>query len=263
MAGTQPNSDSLEWGILRKLLSSAARVAAEQAPVIARFGHYGETVAELITGKQHKLADEGSYFLTRSPTPGTGLATIAAPTTFAATSPFLIVTNNNPVGGKNIFLDYLKLICTAAGTGGTALNFATVLDAGSRYTSGGSGGAGTQLASLLAGPYTPNMQAAGQSGALVYAGALVAAAATAGARTLSNSRFRTAIPVVNDEYVINFGGDSVALDGVLVSGTAIAQRTVPHAPVVIAPGSSFLLHLWLPSQSAASSYEVDIGHVER
>ena len=36
----------------------------------------------------------------------------------------------------------------------------------------------------------------------------------------------------------------------------------PHPPVCIGPGGSFLLSLVLASQSAASSYEVEVGHIE-
>jgi hypothetical protein len=53
------------------------------------------------------------------------------------------------------------------------------------------------------------------------------------------------------------------LDSVLVSGSAIAQRSIPHAPVCIGPGHSFLLHVWSASQSVAGNYELEVGHVER
>ena len=262
MAGAAPTSDSLEWGFLRKLISNAARATAEGASVIARFSEYGDQVTQGLTAKQHKLADEGSYYVCRSPTPGTGLATIAAPTAVVDTSPFILITNGNAAGGQNIIPDYIKLICTAAGTGGTSLNVTTKLDVIPRYSSGGAGGSNTGLATILGGPWSTNTSRLGGSNALIFAGALVAVAASQ-QRTIMSTRLRSAIPVVNDEYFLNFGDSSPMLDGVLVSGAAIAQRVVPHPPTVIAPGHTLAVHLWLPAQSVAGSYEVEIGYIER
>ena len=263
MSGTSPNNDANLWGRIARLISNAQRLA-EGVPIMQRAGLYGEMTAEVLSIKQHKLADEGSYYVCRSPTIGTGIATLAAPTAYADGSPYIIVSNNNPSpSGKTIYLDYIKLICTAAGTNGTNLWFATRIDSIMRYSSGGAGGNGTGLTAILAGPYPTNTMAPANSSALIYAGALVAIAGSAQAKTLVNGPLRTAIPVVNDQYFFNFGECDMALDGVLVSGTNVAQRTIPHPPVAIAPQHSFPLHLWLASQSVASSYEVEIGYLER
>src|SRR6267142_4693351 len=95
----------------------------------ARFGRYGEQWSQNLFNKSHGLAEEGSYFVI-SNTPGTGLATIAAPTTLADTSPFiyLVNTETNGIYGKRTYLDYLRLIATAAGTAGTALRCAVKID---------------------------------------------------------------------------------------------------------------------------------------
>ena len=262
MAGTQPNTDVLLWGRVQRLLALSQRTG-EQVASILRMGTYGEIVADLLTGKQHKLSDEGSYFLTRSPTIGTGIATIVASNAFADTSPYIILTNNNPVGGRNIYLDYILMRLTVAGTSSTNLQWAVRIDNIPRYSSGGVGGAGTGLTAILQGPVPTNTGAPANSSALVYAGALVAVAGSTNVRTLGNGMLRSAIAVVNDSYLINFAGIDMQQDGVLVSGTAIAQRSVTHPPVCIAPQGSFLLHLWGTSQAAATSCEIEIGHVER
>ena len=263
MAGTQPNNDVLLWGRTQRLLAGAQRMV-EQASSIVRMGVYGELVTEMLTSKQHKLSDEGSYFLTRSPTIGTGIATIAAANAFADTSPFIIITNNNPVqGGRNIYLDYIILRLTVAGTSSTDLQWAIRIDNIPRWSSGGSGGAGTGLTTVLSGPYPTNTGSQPNSAALIYCGAIVAVAGSTNVRTLGNGKFRTAIAVVNDSYLINFAGVDMQQDGVLVSGTNIAQRSVTHPPVCIGPQGSLLLHLFGTSQAAATSCEVEIGHVER
>ncbi len=262
MPGTAPTNDILSWFRVQRLLALAQKVG-ETFPSISRGGSYGEQVVEILSDKQHKFADEGSYYMTRSPTVGTGLATIAAQSSFADASPFLIVTNGNPVGGKSIYLDYIKLTSTVAGTNGTNLLYATKLDNIARWASGGWGSSNTGVAQVMLGPYPTNTAAQAQSAAQVYAGALVAVASSSQARTLSNGICRTAITVVNDQYLFNFAGCDMALDGVLVSGTNIAQRSIIHAPVVIGPGASFLLHIWAASQTVASNFELEMGHVER
>lgn len=242
--------------------SSTARVRRVRPPKLPdatvaenRATDYGEQIVSVLTPKHYALADEGSYFVTTNPTVGTGLPTIAAPTTFVATSPFLLVYNAAPAAsGKRIYLDYLRLICTAPGTGGTALHLAVTVDVArtDKWTSGGS---------LLV-PVNPNMDSDLAAIARVYAGALLAAAAPQ-ARLLGHAPLRTAIPVINDVYCVNFGGHEYTGDSVLVSGAAIAQRYIPHPPVIIGPQQWAAVNLWLPAQSVASSFEVELGHWER
>ena len=69
--------------------------------------------------------------------------------------------------------------------------------------------------------------------------------------------------LVGDTYVINFGGLGSGVGGLIPSGTAIAQQSFDVAPVIIGPNQWAALHIWLPSQSAASSYEFELGYFER
>ena len=266
MPGNTPNIDALLWGAVTRIVNAGLKLAEGSSTKI-RTGSYGEPILTLLTDKNHKLADEGSYYIVRSPTVGTGIATGAAVSAYTDTTPFLIISNNaQNVGGvptKNVAIDYIKLICTTAGTNGTNLLYATKIDAQLRWSANGSGCAGTGLTSILLGPYPTNAQAQAQSLTLVYAGAMTAVASTGNARTLCNGPLRTAIPVVLDTYLFNFGGSQLVLDGVLVSGTNCAQRNVPHPPVILGPGHTFALYLWSASQSVAANYEVEVGYVER
>lgn len=205
------------------------------------------------TTKPLGALSEGSYHIARSPTVGTGLASIAALTTFTATSPFVIVTNGNDANGNNIYIDYIKLTCTVAGTNAADLQWATKLDTSARYSSGGS---------TLAGKCT-NTGVSNLSSALVYAGALVASADGGGVRLLDNGNLRTTIMVAKDQIIWSFGGDQQDLDITAIATATATQRSLPHAPVAIAPGHSFLLYLWSTSQSAAQSHEVVVGYFER
>lgn len=265
MSGISPNNDVLGWGKAARLLGNLARYADNTAAIL-RLGTYGEQIAQILTAKQHTLADEGSYYLCRTPTVGTGIAAVTSLTTFSALSPVMIVTNNNPVGGRNIYLDYVNLSVTATAASTTSFNLATVLDSVPRYSSAGSGGAGTNLATALNGPYATNMAAMNPSNALVYAGALVAIAASGQVRILSNRLVRQQIPVVLDQYQINFGTDAVGgpnLTAQALSAAVPTVTTVAHAPVCVTPGASFLLYYYGAGCAAAPSFEFEVGYVER
>lgn len=266
MAGNSPNIDVLPWARVQRLLNAGLKLA-EGANTILRQGSYGELITVALTAKQNKLADEGSYFVVRSPTIGTGIATGAAVSALVDTTPFLLISNAAlGIGGvplKNIYLDYIRLTTTVAGTNGTNLLYATKIDNQLRYSSGGAGASGTGLTTVLAGPYPTNAQIQAQSMALVYAGAITSVGSTGNAKTIANGPIRTAIPVVGDQYVFQFGACAQSLDGTLVSGAAVAQRNIPHPPVILSPQSTFALYLWSASQTVAANYEVEIGYIER
>ncbi len=195
------------------------------------------------------FADEGSYRLLRNATPGTGVAGHAAPTTFDNTKPYILLQAGPE---KRTYLDFIKLVVTAAGTGGT-LNYAThVLDPGAGYTSGGG-----DLTTV-----NPNGELANQSG-LIQA-KIGAALATAGGneRVVAHQRARTVIPVVGDVLLFKFGSEP-QLSGMILEGTTELERIIHCPPVILAPSEFYKLVLWRASQSAAASYECEIGLWER
>src|SRR5881397_1839181 len=62
-------------------------------------------------------AKAGQLWVGGNPTPGTGIASHAAPTATDGTKPLCMFKNNYAVGtGKNIYLERVKLAVTAAGT---------------------------------------------------------------------------------------------------------------------------------------------------
>jgi hypothetical protein len=175
-----------------------------------------------------KLRDTCDYFVVTNPTPGTGLANQAAPTSFDETKYFGVVRNKDDVvTGKMIVPDYLKLICTAAGTGGASTHLTVALDndaSNTRYTSGGS--------ALT--PVATNGRVGSPSIADVHFGALVTVAGP-GKRIVSNSIFRNVIPVVGDTYTLVFG-DSNPGQNPTVNGTNPGDF-VEVAPGIMVPPS--------------------------
>lgn len=223
-------------------------------PVLSRGDRYGAAHVSNVYPDMAAAAEEGAYFTVNNAQ--TGIATAATPVSFSATNPFLIVYNretaSNPAA-KRIILDYAMLLPTAAGTAGANVQFAVTLDSGNRYSSGG-----TELTTLIV---NPNGDASGTSVAKVYAGNLTATAASALVRTVVGQRYmKGAIPVIGDTYTIKFGG----VDAPSFIGISTILTSVNNVPkVVIPPGWSAIVHLWLTSQSAASSYAPELGWVER
>lgn len=225
---------------------------ADSNDAVARGDAYGALFVQSQMGsKLHALADEGSYFVFRNATPGTGIAGHAAPTTIDDTKPFILIKNPSTAAeGKRLYLDYLKTEVTAAGTGGTNLRYAIKTDNISRYSSGGS-----DLTVV-----NPNMDSS-ESGSAFQAkvGAVVAAAASSDVRIVDAGLIRTVINVIGDRYLFTFGSSQPAASGMVLEGTAQAQVMVPCPPVIVGPGQTFLFHFSSASQTAASSHEVVLG----
>lgn len=220
-----------------------------------RTSQYGELLS-LPTGKGLlALADEGSYFLAVNGTPGTGLAGHAAPTDITIdTKPFVLIRNAATVAeGVRLYLDYIRLQVTAAGTGGTIEQWCLKIDNILRYASGGS--------ALV--PVCPNMQSTAASKATCHAGAVTAAAASSAQRLLGSGTVRTAIPVAADTYMFDFGAAMKDVGAAAVNGTTPTMHKIPCPPVVLGPGESLLLHLARASQSAAASYELTAAWFEK
>ena len=201
-------------------------------------------------GREQAVAEEGTSYVALG-TPGTGIAGHAAPTTFDATKPILLVYNG---GNYNIYPLYLRLALTAASVGNTVERFTQVIDTGNRFSSGG-----TALTKA-----NTNMASSTASGATITAGAVVATAASGSARTVANQTYRTVLGVVGDVYAFNWGheqGNDPA--SLITSGTAIANVVFSYAPICIGPNQSFLIHQWAAAQSAAPSFEFEFGYAER
>jgi hypothetical protein len=224
---------------------------------------WGKLLGRILTARDDLEAELGRYFVLSNPTPGTGLSTIAALTGFTDLSPFILVKNEAPKeSGERIKFRYLRLQNTVAGTAGASIRFAVKTDGENpkRYTSGASGIFNPKLNTT-----TPlncvnvNQDDDTEPGIAAYAGPLVCTAASESARQMDSILIRPVIPVVGDEYLINFGGPCADVGSMATAGTAILTRPVQYHPVIIGPQQWAAFHIWLPSQSAASGWEFGLG----
>ena len=201
---------------------------------------------EILSGTSHVLALEGSYYVAKNPTAATGLATIAAPTTISDTSPFVMIKGPTTVG-KRFFLDYLRLTCTAPGTGATKLYAVVHIDDTKADPTGG-----TQLVLNCV-----NQQIANAAESKIFAGPLVAAAASGNVRELIATLLKNAIPAAGDTYLMKFGG----IDQGVSTGATLAYYGGP--PLIVPDNKIATVHLLLPSQTVAGAYEIEMGGWER
>ena len=127
--------------IIRGLIARSSQrlsVYPEASLLEPRLDRGGEQFVENLWNSMHALAVEGSYFVAQTPTPGTGVTISSATgTSFSDTGAIVAVNNRDSAPslggqGRDIILDYLKLIITAAGTAGTDSHVASRLDIGAR-----------------------------------------------------------------------------------------------------------------------------------
>jgi hypothetical protein len=220
----------------------------EYLPV--RATRFGEMMTAPLDSKMYGRVDDGSYFIATNPTMGTGIAGIAASTSYDATEHLLHLRNTSTT--KRLYLDFIDLVVTAAGAAGTTTGFTMVLDQGAtRYTSGGS----------AITPVNPTFEYSESPECALKFGALVTGAATADVRPLGDFLVRTVVKVVGDSYRFTFGDSSSSWQcaGASLDGTTSAKITIPCPPVVLGETDQFFLSDWAASQSGASSYQLRMG----
>lgn len=220
----------------------------------ARGNAFGEQMVNPIGKGRYAFCDEGQYFVAKN-TPGTGIAGIAATGAYSDAESFLLIKNGaGASSGTRLYLDYLRVVVTAAGANGTDHLYAIKLEPSGtdRYTSGGS----------AITPVNPNVDSSIASGATIKVGALVTTAASSNARLVAAGVIRPVIAVVGDQYIFDFGGE-VQSTSMVNAGTAIAHCPINCPPIIIGPGCTMVMSLYASSQTAACSYEFELGYWER
>ena len=231
---------------------------AEDATKPVRTNKKGEQIVAPSGDMLTRVCMDGTYFSAVNPTMGTGIAA-SVQATFVATNALAVIRNMDTTAlptGKQVQLDYMRLICTAAGTGTTAMDMAIVIDPSNRYSSGGT--ALTQTAPRRSGPTTTAI-------ARVDFGAVTCAAAGGSARTVSRLKLKHAALVVGDEFFIAFGGRRGGGPFAL-NGAAAASYEYSVGPVSLDPSAtanSCVFHVWYAGVSAAPSFECEFGLWER
>jgi hypothetical protein len=224
-----------------------------------RLSNYGEVAVSSYLSKKHALAGEGSYYSIVT-TPGGQVVVPAIVTTYANTAGVFWFQNNNPAGGPNAYLDYLKLTCTTVPASTTQFRYAIIRDAAQPL-------AGTSYLTTnntsTAVPLCTSAQGAISKCLVGYQSAVTAnvnTAPTANAAVIACGSLG-GLPIIGDELIIDFGGDQAVSYG----ATSIASRKVSPAPaIVVAPGQQIMIvPWWVGNASTGGKYDLEFTHIER
>lgn len=213
--------------------------------------------------KTSRYGDAGVYYTATNPTPGTGIIT-GVVTALADTTPYLIFKNNNTVqSGIRCYLDFLQLDVTVVGTTFSgSRKFAHKLDTSqstTRYTSGATSIHGAGQTNPI---NNVNGDVGNNSNALIYVGAITAAAAGA-ARLVSGRTLRSAIEVVFDTYTFDFGApQQQPASGLVDNSTTPCHKYFSEPPIVVGPQEHYLFHVWGASLSVGITFGYNLGWVE-
>jgi hypothetical protein len=237
-----------------------------------RLGNYGDVAVNTYLTKKQALAGEGTYFVTANPTPGTGVGAGPLAASFANTAAWFIFQNNNPAGGPTAYLDYLKMIITAAAGGGTITNenfvvYRDTLQPLSTFVT-------TATSMVTATPNNINgLSPIGSKCTFSYQGgstAIVnkapsAASAIVGRASLGASG-TTGEGIVGEEWVLDFGAtDPAPIQGLTATGAATCGRKVGVLPPVVCPPQTQIVIVpWYPTATTSGfNYEFEFTHIER
>jgi len=251
-------------GIVQRLLPSPFTDDRESDKPI-RFGRYGEPIIAFAAPTRHQMSEEGTYVVVTNPTIGTGMLWVAAQTAFSDTAPNFIIQNlenaANP-SAKLLYLDYLKLITTAAATTATAFHYAVKIDNALRtpttdHTTNNTG-------ALI--PVNANMNVSGLPGNLAVmaqnsATVSVIPAASSAARIVGRGCVG-GLNVVGDEVLIVFGATDAGAQSATTAAEGTGQpgrRVSSSPPVIIGPQQSAVIYCWLPGSAASPAPEFELG----
>jgi hypothetical protein len=203
----------------------------------------------------------GAVFTATNPTPGTGIAGHAAPTTYDETKAMLYMFNQAPSGGASVSLSLVRLMSTAAGVGGTGARYTFSVSSGDLYASGGTAITPVNINRALS--VTGGVPAS--SFVKMFFGAAVLSAGTG--TIVANIAPRPGlIDIVNDHLDFMFGQPpflSVYANGNPGSAGAPLVWSAALPAVVIPPQFCLKMIEWRASQSAAISNEFQIIWSER
>lgn len=197
--------------------------------------------------------DEGSFFVsTLAATASTAVAMSVQ--AGADTNPALGIYNGQPAGGYNIYLRYIKAIITVVGGSNTFVKYSSLVDNLTVKL--------TTTGTALGTPQNTNTNSGVLSKMTGYGGVNVAAAQTGQGRRVGDGTVVGSVATAFDEWIFDFGPPVYGKN--MVGAAALSARTVPHPPVILAPGWWFTLGFWGTAHAAAAdTFAWEIGYIER
>lgn len=202
-------------------------------------------------------AGNGQYMVVTNPTPGTAIA-YAQQVAFSATANGMFAIQNSEVlGGRSVYIDYLKLIQTATAPATTlVMRFEAFNETGIVALTGA---VATRTPVVSNGGVVPGTVTV-QSFA---AGAATVPAAVGTRRLQGVAAINTGVTVIHDQFILQFGsGDAIGGTAGLTAARATASATITGqiAPVVIPPNTTSWLNMWwVTGTTNVASFEFELG----
>ncbi len=221
--------------------------------VAMRFDRYGGLFGTAPSIGHFSQAEEGTLFVARTPTPGSGVAFATGQTTFVETKPWIVL--NNVSTTKFVWLHYLKCIITAVAAN-TTFQYAVKTDTAARAFTAGNNNTTTAV------PVCPNLGVSATSVTQVAyqnSGTVSALAASSGSAIVVAEGAMGGVTIANDEYLIEFGQRQLSGSSGLTAAQATdsARKASSAPPVVVAPSGSATFYLWMAGASSLSySFEL-------
>jgi len=256
---------------LQQIQSMAQLLLPAKAPdttvTNTRSDGYGGLAVNTYLNKKQAVAAEGTYFVTTNPTPGTAISAGPVVTSYANTAGWFWFQNNNAPGGPNAYIDYLKIIVSAALGGGTVTNwnFAVIRDVATPLS--------VQITTAHFTTATPVNVNGGSSlaskcifGYQNASAASVNVAPSASSAIVGRASISGGVGLVGDEVVLDFGAtDPSPIQGLTAARAAIPARSVGVLPPMsIPPGQQIMIVPWWPTATTSGlSYEFELTHIER
>jgi hypothetical protein len=253
MPGIVTQSASIEVGVVSTLPPAPV---GEGQPTTIRTSKYGEQFFQDLFIKSHVFVDEETYYVAANTTIGTAITMGAVnQTAWVTTTPSMTIYNG---GNNKIYMDFLYLLVLTAGASLTSYQWAFFVDTGNRYSSGG-----TTITNVNSPKQRDTSGSQTLPGAVINFGAITAGAAVK-QKLVGKGVLRAAIPVVLDQYLINFGAIEQSMSQAGTGGTNVVAQTYGCPAAVIAPGCTGLFYAWGPAMATTSpACEFVMGWVER
>ncbi len=227
--------------------------------VAQRMDRYGGAFGTAPVVGTSPWAEEGTLFVARTPTPGSGVSFATTQTAFSETAPLIVMNNGSST--KQIWLSYLKLIITAAATGSSTFQYAVKTDNAFRTFTAGNNNTTTAV------PKCPNLGVSATSLTSINyqnASTVSALAASSGSTIVVAEGAMGGITIVNDEYTIEFGQRQLSGSSGLTAVQAVdsARKASSAPPVVVPPLGSATFYLWMAGNNNALSYSFELAFRE-
>lgn len=187
------------------------------------------------------LLTDGSYRVHATSVGSATAPTSATRTSWSNTEACVVIVNGNAVGGKYLFLDYIKLHWTSAPTGSTRYEWLALVNTLAIYSSGGSSLSGNAVNPSL----TPT------TGATVYYGNVTTSATST--RIIGRGAISSSNASAGETYTL------ACTDNLGVNNTGSGSRIQTMRTAVIPPGSSLAFCLWGPGMTAAGQADCSVG----